>query len=142
MTESKRYAMDDLVRETGINERTIRYYITLGLLQAAHGRGPSASYDAGHLNRLQMIDRLKQQRVPLKDIKARLGDLTDRDVATKLAVQSRPPEDRWRRVQLHPDVELLVRERAGQEPDPAFERGVASLVHFAGTCLPPADDQT
>src|SRR5262249_28126708 len=75
--EPHRYAMADLERETGLDARTIRYYITRGLLQPAHGRGPSATYDLGHLLRLRMIQLLKNDRLPLDDIKTRLAELTD-----------------------------------------------------------------
>ena len=81
------------------------------LLPPAHGRGPSATYDLGHLLRLRMIQLLKDaERLPLEDIKTRLADLTDRDIAAMLEVQTRPVEDRWRRLQLHPDVELHIRD--------------------------------
>ena len=43
-----RYTMDDLERESGVTSRTIRYYISEGLLPPAYGRGPTAVYDADH----------------------------------------------------------------------------------------------
>ncbi len=136
-----RYAMSDLERETGLNARTIRYYIAQGLLPPAHGRGPSATYDLGHLLRLRMIQLLKNEYLPLEDIKTRLADLTDRDIAAMLEVQTRPVEDRWRRLQLHPDVELHIRERAGKQRDPDFDRAVDALVKFAETYLPYPEDR-
>jgi DNA-binding transcriptional MerR regulator len=136
LPEPHRYAMSDLEAETGIDARTIRYYITRGLLPPAHGRGPSATYDLGHLLRLRMIQLLKSEHLPLEDIKTRLADLTDRDIAAMLEVQTRPVEDRWRRVQLHPDVELHIRERAGKQRDPEFDRAVEALLKFAETYLP------
>lgn len=126
-----RYSMADLERETGFNARTIRYYISQGLLPPAHGRGPSATYDLGHLLRLRMIKLLKAEHLPLDDIKSRLSDLTDREIAAILEVQTRPAEDRWRRVQLHPDIELHVRERAGRQRDPVLEEAVDLIVRFA-----------
>jgi DNA-binding transcriptional MerR regulator len=123
--------MADLERETGFNARTIRYYISQGLLPPAHGRGPGATYDLGHLLRLRMIKLLKAEYLPLDDIKSRLSDLTDREIAAILEVQTRPAEDRWRRVQLHPDIELHVRERAGRQRDPALEEAVDLIVRFA-----------
>src|SRR5215212_9475205 len=142
LPEPHRYGMSDLEKETGLDARTIRYYITRGLLPPAHGRGPSATYDLGHLLRLRMIQLLKDaERLPLDEIKTRLADLTDRDIAAMLEVQTRPIEDRWRRVQLHPDVELHVRERAGKRTEPEFERAVDALIKFAETYLPYPDDQ-
>jgi DNA-binding transcriptional MerR regulator len=141
LPEPHRYGMSDLEKETDLDARTIRYYITRGLLPPAHGRGPSATYDLGHLLRLRMIQLLKDtERLPLDEIKTRLADLTDRDIAAMLEVQTRPIEDRWRRVQLHPDVELHIRERAGKQRDPDFDRAVEALIKFAETYLPYPDD--
>src|SRR6188472_419912 len=98
--EPYRYSIADLERETEISARTIRYYITEGMLPPAYGRGPSATYDLGHLLRLQMIGRLKREGLPLQDIKVRLGAMDDQQIASLLRIQMRPAEDRWRRVAL------------------------------------------
>jgi DNA-binding transcriptional MerR regulator len=136
-----RYAMVDLERETGIPARTIRYYISEGLLPPAHGRGPKATYDLGHLLRLKMIQRLKEEHLPLDEIKRRLGDLTDEDIERILAIQTRPAEDRWRRIQLHPDIELHVRERAGQDHDFALDRMVERIVGYARAVIDELGDR-
>ena len=129
-----RYTIANLEAETGINARTIRYYVSQGLLPPAHGRGPSATYDLGHLLRLRAILLLKDRHLPLEEIKGKLGDLSDRDLESLLGVATRPPEDRWRRIELHPDVELHVRERDGQ-PDLALDRAAEELVAFARAVL-------
>ncbi|HEY8447610.1 MAG TPA: MerR family transcriptional regulator [Thermomicrobiales bacterium] len=136
-----RYAIADLERETGLPARTIRYYISQGLLPPAHGRGPGATYDLGHLLRLKMIQRLKAEHLPLEEIKRRLGDLTDEDIETMLNIQSRPTEDRWRRIQLHPDIELHVRERGGFEIDRALERAVDLIVGYAHAVVDGLEDR-
>jgi DNA-binding transcriptional MerR regulator len=141
LPDPHRYAMADLERETGFTARTIRYYITQGLLPPAHGRGPTATYDLGHLLRLRLIGLLKAEYLPLEDIKERLGNLDDRDIAAMLQVQTRPVEDRWRRVQLHPDVELHIRERAGKQRDTRFEEAVDALIRFAEGYLPHLEDR-
>lgn len=125
-----RYTMHDLEEETGFNARTIRYYISQGLLPPAHGRGPSATYDLGHLLRLRMILLLKTAYQPLEEIKERLAGLTDREIAAMLEVETAPPEDRWRRVQLHPDVELHIRER-GRGRDRAVDEAVELIIGLA-----------
>src|SRR5215211_2175684 len=84
--EPHRYGLGDLERETGVNGRTIRYYISEGLLPPAYGRGPGATYDLGHLLRLQLIQILKSQHFPLVDIKHRLNDLSDQEIAALLNV--------------------------------------------------------
>lgn len=125
--DAHRYTIGDLEAETGFNQRTIRYYITQGLLAPAHGRGPSATYNLGHLLRLRMIGLLKAAYRPLDEIRARLAELSDREIAAMLEVETAPPEDRWRRVQLHPDIELHVRERTTGR-DGALEEAVDLIV--------------
>jgi DNA-binding transcriptional MerR regulator len=128
--EPYRYSIADLERETEISARTIRYYITEGMLPPAYGRGPTATYDLGHLLRLQMIARLKNDGLTLQEIKERLGGMDDEQIATLLRIQLRPAEDRWRRVALHPNLELHVREPGG-EPDLALEEAVELLIKLA-----------
>jgi DNA-binding transcriptional MerR regulator len=126
-----RYTIGELEEHTGMTARTIRYYISQGLLAPAHGRGPSATYDRDHLLRLRAISRLKETNATLDEIKTRLGELSDADIAAMLEIETAPPEDRWRRIELHPDIELHVRERAGKRRDYEFERLVDKLIRLA-----------
>lgn len=48
-----RYQIGDFERMFGIPRRTIRYYVSEGILPPAHGRGPTAWYDETHLRRLR-----------------------------------------------------------------------------------------
>ena len=126
-----RYAIGDLERETGINPRTVRYYISEGLLPPAHGRGPTATYDLGHLLRLRAIRQLQGNYLPLAEIKEQLGRLDDDQIAAMLNVQSSPPEDRWRRVLLHADIEIHVRERGDIRRDGDFHEAVDRIIDVA-----------
>ena len=126
-----RYAMSDLERETGFNARTIRYYITQGLLPPAHGRGPSATYDGTHLLRLKAIGVLKERHLPLEEIKAELGNLRDEEIARQLGRPTAPNEERWRRIRIHTDIELHVRERSDPGADAAFVRAVDLITKQA-----------
>jgi len=137
-----RYAIADLERETGVALRTIRFYITQGLLPPAHGRGPTASYDLGHLLRLRAIQHLKERYVPLGDIKTRLGEMSDDDIAAMFDVVTAPPEDRWRRIALHPDIELHVRERGGGGRNRTLDAAVEQLVKLAQVVVDPLGDPT
>lgn len=121
-----RYSLADLERETKTSGRTIRYYISEGLLPPAYGRGPTATYDLGHLLRLRHIVFLKEQRLGLQEIKDRLSGLTDDDIAVLLNVQTEPTQEFWRRIELHPDIELHVRQR-GQN-DPVMDDAVDLIV--------------
>jgi DNA-binding transcriptional MerR regulator len=126
--EPYRYTMADLEAETGLPGRTIRYYITQGLLPPARGRGVGATYGPTHLLRLKAIGLLKKDNTPLEQIRQRLQDMRDAELAAMLEVETAPPEDRWRRVHLHPDLELHIRERGGRNRDYTFEKVVDLIV--------------
>jgi DNA-binding transcriptional MerR regulator len=130
-----RYTLTDLERETGVTARTIRYYISQGLLQPAYGRGPSATYDPDHLLRLQLINRLKEERLSLRDIKERLSHLTPEDIAVMLKIQMQPQADTWRRYQLHEDFEISVRERATGERPLTYDHAFDLIVEYARSVL-------
>lgn len=80
------FDINTLSRETGINVRTIRYYLAEALLPPPQGRGPAASYDAGHRDRLLLIRLLQEEHQPLATIRARLETLDDAGVAEILAL--------------------------------------------------------
>ncbi len=126
--EPYRYTLADLERETGLTGRTIRYYITEGLLPAAKGRGVGATYSPAHLLRLKAIVALKENHTPLTEIKQRLEGIRESDLAAMLQVETAPPEDRWRRIHLHDDMELHIRERSGRDRNYALEKVVDTIV--------------
>jgi DNA-binding transcriptional MerR regulator len=125
-----RYSIGELEELTGVNRRTIRFYITKGLMPPAHGRGPSATYDRGHLLRLQAIKLRRDQGLQLATIKEELSHRADDEIAADLEIQTAPPEDRWRRIELHPNIELHVREPGGAR-DHRLERVVERIVRLA-----------
>jgi DNA-binding transcriptional MerR regulator len=134
-----RYTIADLEHETGVSARTIRYYISEGLLQPAYGRGPSATYDADHLLRLRMIQQLKDERLPLADIKERISQLTPDDIAVMLKVQMAPQAESWRLFSLHPDLTIAVRDRTGGSGSGsrpiAYDHAFDLIVEYARTVL-------
>lgn len=128
LVDPYQYTMADLESETGIPARTIRYYITEGLLPAAKGRGKGATYSPEHLLRLKAVSALKQSHTPLSEIRERLAGIRQSDLAAMLHVETAPPADRWRRIFLHPDIELHVREGSGRERNYALENVVDTIV--------------
>jgi DNA-binding transcriptional MerR regulator len=131
--------MDDLEAESGVSSRTIRYYISEGLLPPAYGRGPSAVYDADHMLRLRYIQQLKAARLPLNDIKERLNGLTSDDLAVALKIEMEPSSETWHHYRLHEDLDIVVRDRPpGARPikqDQAFEL----IVEYARSVLEDLD---
>jgi len=129
--EGQRYTMTQLQEETGLSPRTIRYYITQGLLSPAHGRGPSATYDDGHLLRLLAINEFKKRMLPLETIKNRLGNMSDADIESSLRLTSTDDIELWRRYELHPDIQLHVRTRANQPRDRLFDVVIQEIIGHA-----------
>ncbi len=80
-----RYTLAALTEAAGVSVRTVRYYISEGLLPPPIGAGPSSHYTDAHLNRLAVIGRLKDAYLPLKEIRRRLTGLDDAEVAALLA---------------------------------------------------------
>lgn len=88
-TIAEQFDLQELSRRTGVTARTVRYYIQQGLLRSP-GFGPSATYDRGHLLRLELIRRLQRQHLPLAEIKVRLDALSDESVERLLEAPSEP----------------------------------------------------
>lgn len=126
---SPRYSIADLEEETGFNARTIRYYISEGLLTPAHGRGPTATYDKDHLLRLQFVKQLKERLLPLEAIKRQLANVSTEDLEAHFAIQAGPIEGQWRRIVFGPDLELHVKLRPAR--DIRFERAIDQIVQHA-----------
>jgi DNA-binding transcriptional MerR regulator len=80
-----RLTLNQLTAAADVSVRTVRYYIAEGLLPPPEGSGPGSSYSEGHLDRLLLIQRLKEAYLPLKEIRRRLSGLSDEEVRSLLA---------------------------------------------------------
>lgn len=134
-----RYTMPDLEAESGVTARTIRYYISQGLLQPAYGRGPTAVYDADHLLRLRYIQQLKGERMPLNEIREHLNTLSPEDVAVALKIDMQPAAETWRHFRLHDDLQIAVRDRATGERPLSHDRAFDLIVEYARSVLEDLD---
>lgn len=67
--KDRTYNLRELCREADVTERTVRYYIKEGLLPPPHGSGPFSRYGYEHWLRMQFIKRLKDEYLPLSEIK-------------------------------------------------------------------------
>jgi DNA-binding transcriptional MerR regulator len=88
-----RLSLQQLAGAAGVTPRTVRYYISEGLLPSPE-RGPGARYDPEQLARLRLIRQLQRSHLPLAEIRRRLHDLTDAEVRQLVAAapQTTPPE--------------------------------------------------
>jgi DNA-binding transcriptional MerR regulator len=134
-TQSRsRYTMQDLVDQTGFSLRTIRFYISEGLIRAANGRGPSATYDRDHLLRLMRIAEIKDEVRSIPAIKERIDGLSTEDLEAHFARQSGPEIEAWKRLRLHRNLELHVRYAEG-DVDFRFEQAMDQIMQHARLVL-------
>jgi DNA-binding transcriptional MerR regulator len=111
MRDRDDYSIAEVQDLTGLTGRTVRYYVSQDLIPPAHGRGPSATYDRSHILRLNAIQKLKADGLALDEIKRQLNGMTDRQIASTYESEVRATGESWRRIELHPDIELHVRNR-------------------------------
>lgn len=62
------WRIEELARRARVPVRTVRYYLSRGLLPAPAFRGPNTTYGAEHLARLEAIQRLQSDYLPLDAI--------------------------------------------------------------------------
>lgn len=84
-----RYSLTELADLAGVTPRTVRYYISQGLLAVDATPGPGPKYDDGHLARLRLIKRLQREHQPLAEIRRQL-DAVDDDTILALAAADEP----------------------------------------------------
>jgi DNA-binding transcriptional MerR regulator len=84
---AERLTLGELTAAADVSVRTVRYYIAEGLLPPSEGSGPGSSYARAHLDRLRLIQRLKEAYLPLKEIRRRLSGLSDDEVRSVLAAE-------------------------------------------------------
>lgn len=115
-----RFSLAELEEASGLNARTIRFYIEQGLVAPALGRGRSRYFTPDHLRVLAEIAHLREQRLSIDEIRDRLNRAAG------------PPDldsEDWRRMRLHPDLELHVRAGA---PDGVRELAARVVALAAG----------
>lgn len=91
MLNEKNYTISELAEAADVTIRTIRYYVGEGLLPAPESGGRAATYHQGHVARLNLIKLLKDEFLPLHEIRALLSGLDDQAVAELLADKQTQP---------------------------------------------------
>jgi DNA-binding transcriptional MerR regulator len=99
--------IEELSERSDTPVRTIRFYITEGLLPRPVARGKGASYGEEHLSRLRLIRRLTDQRVPLAEIRERLATLSLAEISAILRTEERLSAE-LRRAEQAPSAKAYV----------------------------------
>lgn len=92
-TQDARYTLSELADLAGVTPRTVRYYLTQGLLPSVGTSGPGAKYDDDHLARLRLIRRLQREHQPLAEIRRQLETLDNAEILALAESPAMPPTD-------------------------------------------------
>ena len=76
-----RYSLTELADLAGVTPRTVRFYLSQGLLPSPGATGPGVKYGEDHLDRLRLIRRLQREHLPLAEIRSRLSGLDGEEIA-------------------------------------------------------------
>ena len=84
---SENLLIHELAEQASTTVRTIRYYTDEGLLPQPLIQGKYAYYSLNHLNRLELIRRMKDAYLPLREIRQIMNSLSDAEVLLRLQEQ-------------------------------------------------------
>jgi DNA-binding transcriptional MerR regulator len=84
------YSIGELARQADVTPRTVRFYVAEGLLPPPVGSGRAATYTAEHVSRLTLIKLLKDEFLPLAEIRDLLTGLSQAEIEDLLAQKRRP----------------------------------------------------
>lgn len=83
----EKFLIHELAEQARTTVRTIRYYTDEGLLPQPEVQGKFAYYTQNHLDRLQLIRRMKDAYLPLREIRQIMTSLTNAEVSERLKEQ-------------------------------------------------------
>lgn len=80
MSDNDELTLKDLCEESGLSERTIRYYMAEGVIPPAPRSGPGVRYPRAHLTRLRLIRKWQDANLSLEQIRKLIADANDTEV--------------------------------------------------------------
>jgi DNA-binding transcriptional MerR regulator len=120
------YNIDELAALAGVTRRTVRYYVTRGLLPSPTGLGRGRHYTAEHLARLVEIRERQEAGEPLSEIEARLSCQDSGAPSSGTPPPGEAPGlEPWTRLIVEDGIELHLR---GVRLDPARARQIQLAV--------------
>ncbi len=130
MPDDPRYSLTELADLAGVTPRTVRYYITSGLLPSSGRSGPGAKFGDEDLARLRLIRRLQREHLPLAEIRQRLAGLDDEDVRSLASEADPGPMDSaldYLRKVLEPAPPAAPRVHRDRAAAPVLARRIAEI---------------
>jgi len=118
-----KFTIDELSEHTGLNRRTIRFYVQEGLIEPPAGRGRGGFYYDSHLLALNRIRQLQEQGASLQSIRALLRT-PEAQLSAPVPLLKR---EVWTRIEIVPGLEIHV-SKSLEEKD---HRKMSELVKVA-----------
>jgi DNA-binding transcriptional MerR regulator len=119
MRSKAEISLAELSAQTGVSGRTIRLYISQGLLPGPIRAGRNAAYTEHHVALLEQIRELQEQGMTLTQAR--------RVMTGEQRLPSLPEPASWRRYVLAPDVEVVVREGGSPWRNKLIQDALATL---------------
>lgn len=151
MDSKDRFTIEDLVTETGLSRRTIRFYVERGLLAPPAGRGRGGFYDMSHLARLLEIKHAREAGHSLESIRevepGRLMEVAEnfQIAALECGCGSGQPSmepSRLLRWELAPGLSLHVEEGFFPQNRDLIDALISTVQHHEHGTLSRTDDLT
>jgi DNA-binding transcriptional MerR regulator len=111
--------LEDLAKQSGLPLRTLRFYIQEGILQGPDTHGKYARYSEQHLDRLKLIQRLKNLRLPIQEIRHLLNNMTPEEIS-----QIRQYQD-----VLKPNMDMNSYNRSAKSTPPSPGASALEYIH-------------
>lgn len=127
------YTVSELEALTGINRRTIHFYVKEGVIPAPEGTGGGARYGEEHLLRLQLTRELQKSHLKLSGIKEAMDRLS-REEMRAMVKKAGAAAKAWDRRSLERWLEERI---AGAAASPDWNRSLLDLVR--GAAVPRAN---
>ncbi len=136
---ARTYTIQELAERCGVTPRTIRFYIEEGLLPPPLQEGRIGLYTDEHVERLELIRRLKEAFLPLRQIHRLVNSLSSAEIRALLETLPRAPQPRVKSVTNVEDIPQ--REGGGFR---LYQRVSGSLSEEIAEALrsSPADEET
>jgi len=132
--------LSELAEESGLPARTIRLYITRGIVPRPLRRGKQAAYGPAHLEALRQVQKLQQEGLTLAEIAVQLArdpGADDREFIG-LTAAAAPQPTPWMEFVVSEDLRVQIRSDAAPWRINRLKAAIARLADEVG---PPTRDE-